>query len=83
LAVIQKLLKSKLSDSSKLATILDFDKVLGLKIKESLAPAKIPEKVKKLAHRRELARQSRNWQQADKLRQQIKKLGYEIKDTKV
>ena len=81
LAVIQKLLKSKLSDSSKLATILDFDKVLGLKIKESLAPAKIPEKVKKLAHRRELARQSRNWQQADKLRKQIRKLGFEIKDT--
>ena len=83
LAVVQEILKSRLiTDDCKLATILDFDKVLGLKIKESLATAKIPEKVKKLADRRELARQSKNWQEADKLRKQIRKLGYEIEDTK-
>jgi len=83
LAVVQETLKSNLiADDCKLMTILDFDKVLGLKIKESLAPAKIPEKVKKLADRRELARQSKNWQEADKLRKQIRKLGYEIEDTK-
>lgn len=82
LAIVQEVLKSRLiTGDCKLMTILDFDKVLGLKIKESLAPAKIPEKVKKLADKRELVRQSRNWQEADKFRAEIQKLGFEIEDT--
>jgi len=32
LAVVQKILKSKLSDKEKLATVLDFDRVLGLNL---------------------------------------------------
>jgi cysteinyl-tRNA synthetase len=83
LAVTQELLKSKLSDGDKLKTLLDFDKVLGLKFKDILKfkPAQVPREIIAFARRREQARQAKDWQEADKLRQQIKALGYEIKDT--
>lgn len=82
LAVVQELLKSSLAtDSSKLATILYFDKVLGLKIKENIVQEKIPEKVLKLAEERLKMRQEKKWKEADQLRQKIETLGYEIKDT--
>ncbi|MBI4692213.1 MAG: cysteine--tRNA ligase [Candidatus Terrybacteria bacterium] len=81
LAVVQELLKSRLiTDDSKLATILDFDKVLGLKLKEALKKEKIPQKIIDLAEKREELRKIQQWQEADKLREKIKKLGYEIKD---
>ncbi|TSD02515.1 MAG: cysteinyl-tRNA synthetase [Parcubacteria group bacterium Athens0714_24] len=83
LAVVQELLKSDLSDDLKMATLLDFDKVLGLKIAENIAeqPEKIPQEVIELAEKRMALRKSGNWQEADKLRQKIKNLGFEIEDT--
>ena len=61
--------------------ILDFDQVLGLnlgKIKKSL---KIPSEIKKLLQEREEARQTKNWEKADLIRQKLIKKGYEIQDT--
>ena len=37
--------------------------------------------VMKLVYRREIARKSEDFKESDKLRHQIKKLGYEIEDT--
>lgn len=81
LAVLQKLLKSNLNSEDKLATALDFDKVLGLKLAETKKEEiKIPKKVQKLAEEREKARQKKDWRKADELREKINKLSYEIKD---
>jgi cysteinyl-tRNA synthetase len=82
LATVQELLKSDLSDEDKLATILDFDKVLGL----DLLPVKkvdleIPETVKEILKKREMARQNKDWKGSDELRDEILKLGYQVKDT--
>ncbi|MEW5907673.1 MAG: cysteine--tRNA ligase [Patescibacteria group bacterium] len=83
LALIQKLLKSKLkTDEYKLSTILDFDRVLGLKIKENIAPIKIPREVEELAKRRESLRKEKKWEEADHLRKKILELGYKIEDIK-
>jgi len=82
LAVMQKILKSKLSNGDKLATLLDFDKILGLRLMEAAKPVKIPKKIKELAEKREKLRKEKKWSEADELRQQIKKLGYQIEDTK-
>jgi cysteinyl-tRNA synthetase len=85
LAIIQKLLKSDLLDSDKLATILDFDKVLGLDFEKNAQKIKdmavIPENIQKIKEERETARQNKDWKQADELRDKILALGYEIKDT--
>lgn len=82
LAIVQEILKSRLiPNNSKLATLLDFDKILGLNLKSALSREKIPQEIIKLAKEREKARKEKNWREADKLREKIKNLGYEIEDT--
>ena len=66
--------------ANKKATVLDFDKVLGLGF-ENLKKEKIPSKITKLAEEREEARKNKNFKKSDELREKINSLGYEIKDT--
>jgi cysteinyl-tRNA synthetase len=81
LSLVWELLKSDLSDESKLATILDFDKVLGLKLAEkNELTLEISDDLKKLLDLRMEARKSRNFAESDRLREEIKKLGYQVKD---
>jgi len=82
LAVAQEVLKSELPAKEKLATILDFDKVLGLNLKDASTVNKIPQEIRLLADKRNQARQDKNWPEADRLRLQLEKLGYIIEDTK-
>lgn len=87
LAVLQKTLKADISDADKLATIIDFDQILGLNLAVQAAAlteaenAPIPAEVTKLLAEREEARKSQNWAKSDTLREQIALLGYEVKDT--
>jgi len=71
-----------LSPADKKATILDFDKVLGLGFKD-LKEEKIPENIQKIVEEREQARQNKDFKKSDELRKKINSLGYEIKDTPV
>lgn len=81
LSVLWDLVKAKdVSNQDKLATILDFDKVFGFgldKIKEE----EIPQEIIEIAEERKIARDSKDWAKSDDLRNKIKNLGYEIKDT--
>lgn len=83
LALIWTLLKDeKISDDDKYATIISFDSVLGLNLKEAKKEdIIIPEKVKVLMEARTSARLSQNFTESDRLRDEISKLGYLIKDT--
>ncbi len=69
-----------ISNKDKKATILDFDKVLGLDF-ENLRIDVIPEEIIKLVEERKIARANKDWNKSDELRDQIKSLGYEIKDS--
>jgi len=69
-----------MSDADKKATILDFDKVLGLGF-ENLKEEKIPEEILKLADEREEARKNKDFKKSDELRDKINSLGYDVKDT--
>ncbi len=75
LAVAQELLKSDLSKADKLATILDFDKVLALNLKQE-----IPAEVIDLAEQRLAARRAKDFAASDKLRDDIATSGYTVKD---
>ncbi len=69
-----------MSNADKKATVLDFDKVLGLgfaNLKEEI----IPKEVLDLAKAREQARVEKDFQKSDDLRKEINALGYEVKDT--
>ena len=88
LAVVAAVLKAKISAADKLATILDFDKVLGLeldKASELMAELKLidlPADVQKLVIARQAARVAKDWAEADRLRTEVEKNGYAIEDTK-
>ena len=80
-ALLWDLLKEKkLPDADKKATILDFDKVLGLGF-ENLKEEIVPGEILKLATEREQARRDKDFKKSDELRSKINSLGYEIKDT--
>ncbi|MFA6322629.1 MAG: cysteine--tRNA ligase [Candidatus Buchananbacteria bacterium] len=81
LAILWEVLKSALADGEKMATILDFDQVLGLNLAESKIIA-IPQEVTNLAEQRLVARNSKDWSESDRLRDLIEQMGYLIKDEK-
>ena len=64
--------------------LLKFDTVLGLKIDEECNKPKeeLPEEILKLIEERKKARENKEWDKSDELRDIIKEKGYEIKDTK-
>ena len=82
LAVIWNLVKSNLAPARKKATILECDKILGFDL-ANWRPVvlEIPDTVKTLMALRTQARQARNWVEADKFREQIAELGYDIEDS--
>lgn len=82
LAVMQEALKSDLSDPDKLATLIDFDRVLGLGFRNVLNSEDLPKEVFALKEQRDQARSDKNWAESDRLRDEIGKLGYEVEDTK-
>jgi cysteinyl-tRNA synthetase len=84
-AVVWEVLKdTQLSVTEKLYLIFDFDAVLGLGLEEKSllqeeAVTLSPE-AKKLVEERQQARDSKDWKQADVLRDQLQKLGYQVTD---
>ena len=86
LAIVHELLKSDISNEDKLATVLDFDKVLGLDIENAIKMSRlnlditVPENIQKLIDERRLARENKDFKKADELRDQITALGFEVKD---
>jgi cysteinyl-tRNA synthetase len=83
LALVWELVnKSKLPDDVKKATLLEFDRVLGLDLATWQPPVEeIPAEVRALADQRQTARLEKRWQDADTLRDQIRAMGYEVEDT--
>lgn len=81
LALLWDVMKDEnMSDGDKKATILDFDKVLGLGF-ENIKTEIIPDEIMKLAEERELARKNKDFKLSDKLRDKINSLGYQIEDS--
>jgi cysteinyl-tRNA synthetase len=66
-----------------LELLLDFDRVLGLRLAAAGASAEeaLPGAVADLIRRREAARAARDWAAADTLREAIRAQGYEVEDT--
>jgi len=82
LAVLWEVINSDEVASGKLVTILDFDKVLGLRLCDIL-DHKIPQKIHDLVQYRELLRKESKFDKADKIRKQIESTGYRVEDTEL
>jgi cysteinyl-tRNA synthetase len=74
---------SKIAPAERRRLILDFDGVLGLRLDTVQAKTSRPlsEEALALVRQRDQARAARNWQLSDQLRDQLKALGYEVRDT--
>ena len=81
-AVLWEMVNSDTTTPGRSKVLLEMDKILGLNLDQYLGKTiEIPEGVQKLIGRREEARKTGNFKESDKLRHEIKKLGYEILDT--
>lgn len=88
IALVWKLVKDEeVAPKDKRATLLFFDKVLGLDLEHSdaytvknIGLSALPENIGKLVDLREKARKEKDWSEADRLRDEIQKEGYQVKD---
>src|SRR5579883_2817508 len=74
---------SKIEPGERRRLILDFDRVLGLRLDtvQPRAPRELSEEVLALVQQRDSARAARNWQESDRIRDRLKALGFEVRDT--
>ena len=93
-SVLYDVLKADANDHTKLYLLEDFDKVLSLDLKKAALKLKaeqaereanryagIPEEVVTLVEERAEAKKAKDFAKADALRDQVKAMGYTIKDT--
>lgn len=83
ISTVWELMRSKISDESKMATLNKFDEVLGLNIASNAKLlTTIPEEILEMSKARDHYRANRKFSLADQLRAQIEKRGYLLKDGK-
>jgi cysteinyl-tRNA synthetase len=82
-AILNEVLKSDNADEDILSTVLDFDRVLGLNLDKigGQEEIEVPLEVEELLKLRQEARENKQYEQSDKLRDEIEELGYTVKDT--
>ena len=82
MSVVWDIVKYPLKSKMFAKLLKKFDTVLGLKIDEEISSDSIPEEIVNLAEERTKARNNKDWQKSDEIRDIINNKGYEIKDTK-
>lgn len=73
----------KIAPGERRQLLLDFDRVLGLRL-QTIQPKvqrAISEEAQVLVRQRDEARAARDWKRSDQLRDQLKALGFEVRDT--
>jgi cysteinyl-tRNA synthetase len=81
LATVWELIKdSDISESDKWATLLEFDKVIGLNL-DKVPKFIISDEVQTIIDNRDNARKDKDFELSDKLRAELEALGYEVSDT--
>ena len=84
LALAWELIKdSGVTPADRRATLLDFDRVLGLGFAAAprVQDEPVPTEIQALVEAREEARKAKDWKKADALRAEIDARGYEVDDT--
>lgn len=84
LGIFWNLMKDdKISDENKWATMLLFDEILTLNIKDVKAEEKeLPQEVKDLISQRDEARKNKDYALSDEIRNKLQYMGYTVKDSK-
>ena len=74
---------NKIAPIERYRLLLDFDRVFGLRLDtiEPKAPKILSDEALALVRQRDEARAGRRWKESDQLRDQLKALGFEVRDT--
>ncbi|MBE3558614.1 MAG: cysteine--tRNA ligase [Ktedonobacteraceae bacterium] len=74
---------SRIEPAERRRLVLDFDRVLGLRLDTVApkAPVQLSDEVLALVRQRDAARKAKNWRESDRLREQLKAMGFEVRDT--
>jgi len=82
LAVMWELIDSDQPTGAKAQTLLNFDEVLGLGLREYVGvPLDVPVEVQVLVDQRKTARAEKDWALSDELRDKVAAMGYVVEDT--
>ena len=84
MSVVWEVIKNPKKSKELANLLLDFDKVLGLKIDEqdNNSIEQIPEEIMEIIAKREQARKEKNWKLSDELREKLNQKGYNVIDEK-
>jgi len=85
IAVVWEMLKSNIGEATKYSLLLDWDRVLGLRLDEGRKEekvSKVSKEIENLVKEREELRREGKWDEADKIRRRVEEKGYIIEDTK-
>ena len=74
---------NKIAPAERYRLLLDFDRVFGLRLAaiEPKAAKVVSDEALALVRQRDEARAAKRWQESDQLRDQLKALGFEVRDT--
>ena len=82
LAIMWELVKSDAPSAQKAATLIKMDEILGLDLAGYInKQVEVSEDVQELLEKREKAREQKNFELSDTLRDEIKEKGFEVLDT--
>ena len=82
MSVIWDIIKNPNKSKQLAKLLLKFDEVLGFNLKDYERKENIiPQEIIDLAEERQKARDNKNWQESDRIREKILSKGYQIKDT--
>lgn len=84
MSVVWDVIKNPAKSKKLAELLLDFDKVLGIRINEPVTKktVDIPKEILELVEERKNAKADKNWELADEIRNKVQEKGYTIKDTK-
>ena len=84
MSVVWDVVKNETKSKKLAEVLLDFDKVLGIKIEEPIykKTEELPDEIKNLIEERKKARLNKDWQESDKIRDELNKKGYKVIDSK-
>jgi cysteinyl-tRNA synthetase len=87
MSIIWEIVRSDKKSMDYRNLLCEFDRVLGLGL-DKVTPESIkkeeviPKEIKELIEKRVIARKEKNWEESDRLRDEINARGYSVKDTK-
>lgn len=88
MGIVWELVRNKTKSEQYAKLLLEFDKILGLDLEnskkylEEQEKIELPKEILNLVEQRKKARENKNWEESDRLREELKEKGYIVKDCK-